>query len=67
MHPDWVIRLRDQCDVAEVPFLFKQWGEHLPVLDEGDALRAPQMTYQRVGKKAAGRRLHGVTHDGVPR
>lgn len=27
MHPDWVRSLRDQCDVAEVPFLFKQWGE----------------------------------------
>lgn len=66
MHPEWVIALRDQCQAANLPFLFKQWGEHLPVLDEGDAVRASQMTFQPVGKKIAGRRLHGVTHDGMP-
>ena len=27
MHPDWVRSLRDQCQAAGVPFLFKQWGE----------------------------------------
>ena len=27
MHPDWVRSLRDQCEAAGVPFLFKQWGE----------------------------------------
>ncbi|MBB2698912.1 UNVERIFIED_ORG: protein gp37 [Rhizobium esperanzae] len=26
MHPHWVYALRDQCVAAEVPFLFKQWG-----------------------------------------
>lgn len=26
MHPDWAISLRDQCEVANVPFFFKQWG-----------------------------------------
>ncbi|AMT72066.1 DUF5131 family protein [Mycobacteroides immunogenum] len=30
MHPDWVRSLRDQCVAADVPFLFKQWGEHEP-------------------------------------
>jgi protein gp37 len=30
MHPDWVRSLRDQCAAAEVPFLFKQWGEWAP-------------------------------------
>lgn len=30
MHPDWVRGLRDQCAAADVPFLFKQWGEFLP-------------------------------------
>jgi protein gp37 len=29
MHPDWARSLRDQCALAGVPFLFKQWGEHL--------------------------------------
>lgn len=27
MHPAWATGLRDQCIAAEVPFLFKQWGE----------------------------------------
>ena len=27
MHPSWVQSLRDQCQAAGVPFLFKQWGE----------------------------------------
>lgn len=31
MHPDWARGLRDQCAAAGVPFLFKQWGEWLPL------------------------------------
>lgn len=27
MHPDWLRSMRDQCRAADVPFLFKQWGE----------------------------------------
>ncbi len=30
MHPDWVRSLRDQCQAAEVPFFFKNWGEYVP-------------------------------------
>ncbi|ROZ88990.1 DUF5131 family protein [Gordonia sp. OPL2] len=30
MHPDWARSLRDQCERAGVPFLFKQWGEWAP-------------------------------------
>lgn len=30
MHPDWARSLRDQCAASDVPFFFKQWGEHLP-------------------------------------
>lgn len=26
MHPDWVRSLRDQCQIAGVPFYFKGWG-----------------------------------------
>lgn len=29
MHPDWARDVRDQCAAAGVPFLFKQWGEHI--------------------------------------
>ncbi len=31
MHPDWVRSLRDQCQAAQVPFFFKQWGEWWPL------------------------------------
>lgn len=64
MHPDWVISLRDQCERAGVPFLFKQWGEFLPVYI--DNLAHAGFEFRKVGKKAAGRRLHGMTHDGFP-
>lgn len=30
MHPAWPRRLRDQCETADVPFLFKQHGEWAP-------------------------------------
>jgi protein gp37 len=30
MHPDWARSLRDQCEAACTPFLFKQWGEWTP-------------------------------------
>ena len=33
MHPEWARSLRDQCQVAGVPFLFKQWGEWAPQFD----------------------------------
>jgi protein gp37 len=26
MKPEWVIRIREQCQAAKVPFFFKQWG-----------------------------------------
>lgn len=32
-HPDWARSLRDQCQAAGVPFLFKQWGVWSPVYD----------------------------------
>lgn len=33
MHPDWARDLRDQCEAAGVPFLFKQWGGWREPLD----------------------------------
>lgn len=36
MHPAWATSLRDQCSEAQVPFLFKQWGEWTHV-DRRDA------------------------------
>ncbi|WP_428419242.1 DUF5131 family protein [Methylibium sp.] len=36
-HPDWFRSLRDQCAAAGVPFLFKQWGEWLPIDQQDEA------------------------------
>lgn len=33
MHPDWARSLRDQCETAGAPFLFKQWGEWYLAVD----------------------------------
>jgi protein gp37 len=30
MYPNWVYDIRDQCNAAGVPFLFKQWGGRTP-------------------------------------
>lgn len=64
MHPDWLISIRDQCAGAGVPFFFKQWGEFLPVWVDG--LQQCGYEFRKVGKKNAGRRLHGQLYDGVP-
>ncbi|MBB4154134.1 protein gp37 [Sphingomonas jinjuensis] len=92
LHPDWARQLRDECEAASVPFLFKQWGEHDLSYDRerddpdwrrcGDQERRPgrwinleggwgfhgeRVHYAaRVGKKAAGRLLDGLQHDGAP-
>lgn len=93
IHPDWARALRDQCEAANVPFLFKQWGEWAPgecasstlsqrvvrtadwfdgrwTFEEVDGAfefhADDEPTLYRAGKKAAGRLLDGVQHDGVP-
>jgi protein gp37 len=65
MHPDWLMRLCNQCRVAGVPFFFKQWGEWAPAgqIDSartfvGHNLGDGQMML-RYGKKLAGRQLFG--------
>jgi len=35
MHPGWVRSIRDQCQAADVPFFFKQWGEWYPIHGTG--------------------------------
>lgn len=86
MHPDWVRSLLKQCQLAEVPFFFKQWGEWAPLQyanKRGEpylCISLPSqhnykksnreivwhpvrdessLNLKRVGKKAAGRLLHG--------
>ena len=31
MHPDWVKSIHDQCQKANIPFMFKQWGEWIAI------------------------------------
>ena len=73
MHPDWVRSLRDQCAAAGVPFMFKQWGEWLPMLGQREGIPVKQTKKTSdgwimgwAGKKTAGRLLDGVLHDGYP-
>lgn len=77
MHPDWARDLRDQCQVAGVPFFFKQFGEWAPVHE----LRCneprikgkpwynfdPDTSVCRIGKKAAGRLLDGHEWNEFPK
>jgi len=67
MQPDWVRSIRDQCQRADVPFFFKQWGEwvHLENHPRDELSAAPLM--KRIGKKSAGRELDGRTWDGLPK
>jgi protein gp37 len=69
-HPGWFRSLRDQCKKGGVPFHFKQWGEFASVSEvegPGAHFHFPDgATVRRVGKKAAGRRLDGVEHNGFP-
>lgn len=83
MHPDWARAIREQCLFADVPFLFKQWGEwaieqpetplqylrkwaqEQPGQDQGPCGTNERLMAQ-VGKKAAGRLLDGVEHNGFP-
>lgn len=71
MHPDWARSLRDQCEAAGVPFMFKQWGEwadadHCVGGDFQAKFWSNGAISARVGKKSAGRLLDGRTWDGVP-
>ena len=71
--PDWARSLRDQCAAAGVPFLFKQWGEWIPMLGQAEGVPVREKTTTpdgwvmgHAGKKAAGRLLDGRTWDGFP-
>ncbi|MER8002980.1 phage Gp37/Gp68 family protein [Streptomyces sp. NPDC095613] len=81
MSPDWARSLRDQCAAADVPYLFKQWGEYQPTdwkviggpTDKRNVLVGDPIDdlghrweMRRVGKGKAGRELDGRTHDAFP-
>lgn len=69
MQREWARSLRDQCQAAGVPFLFKQWGEWAPnwlCRDDDNSEIPGTMWMDRMGKKIAGRKLDGCLHDGYP-
>ncbi len=70
--------MRDQATDADVPFFFKQWGTWCPpsqlpqdtftTWEAGHGTSAHDVTLPwRFSKKASGRLLDGVLHDGVVR
>lgn len=69
-HPDWFRSLRDQCAAADVPFLFKQWGEWVSVSEvegQGYIHTFPDgACVRRIGKKRAGRTLDHSEHNELP-
>lgn len=60
MKPDSARALLKQCQRANVPFHFKQWGEWAPTTPIGGVLM------EKVGTASAGRLLDGVLHDAFP-
>ena len=75
MHPDWVRSLRDQCQIAETPFFFKQWGEWAPdcLCEKAGACRSIARPEPGIigdmfccGKRAAGHLLDGKEWRQVP-
>lgn len=53
MDPEWARSVREACARSDVAFFFKQWGAH-------------NAKGQRVGKRAAGRRLDGRVWNELP-
>lgn len=76
MSPYWARVLRDQACESGVPFHFKQWGEWVPSDTHDDDTGKPKIYMddagvyggwvERVGKRAAGRKLDGRIWDEWP-
>src|SRR5260370_20485123 len=74
MQPDWVSGLLQQCQRANVPFHFKQWGHWAPadLIDLPTPSTLLTMDNERpvrmvsAGKGRTGRVLQGTTWDGLP-
>lgn len=54
MHPDWVRSLRNQCEAAGVPFMFKQHGEWAPGSGDFGAGRYETAAIARDGRMVQG-------------
>lgn len=73
MHAEWVKSLQKQCQSANIPFFFKQWGEWVP-FNQTDklpdhkttAVKMGNITCWRVGRQRAGRLLNGQEWNQFP-
>lgn len=74
MHPQWATQIRNQCSAMGVAFLFKQWGEWLPILGHAHCVQISHRRFEfpdgtlmgYAGKKNAGRLLEGRTWNEYP-
>lgn len=53
MHLDWARSLRDQCAAADVPFLFKQWGEWTSHTVDPESYASHLCCIDRLGRECA--------------
>ena len=80
MNVGHVRSLRDQCDTFNVPFYFTQWGEWLPdgqfdsytgnnkVHPDYKKVKTKtidEVLYCNIGKEYSGRKLDGISHNGM--
>ena len=79
MHPNWALKLRDDCKYANVPFFFKQWGEYIKAapgqignpnknknfisVNDGNGNWCDMV---KVGKKKAGRKINEIEYNEFP-
>lgn len=63
MQAEWARDVRDRCAANGTAYFFKQWGEWAPRSMTGSEENS---VMTRVGKRAAGRLLDGITHDEYP-
>jgi protein gp37 len=74
LSPNHVRIIRSQCEVAGVPFCFKQWGEWSPVpvhadhfkIDVSSSNEGSQVFMHHVGRNKAGCLLDGRIHNELP-
>lgn len=65
MHPDWARQIRTGCEVAGVPFFFKQWGEWGPadfIVRVCDPDVGWQGTEEELAAAKADSEARGATH-----
>ena len=69
MHPFWVRKIQEQCEFAEVPFLFKQWGSYKPIRNyyeknDNDIEAKPELPPFKIVNPFG--YIWNITHDGKP-